>query len=102
MAQNGSSHMGGYVDPNFPNPKGIHDAPIVIYGYTPSFVLAVLAIITFLVSFIAHTYQVRRYRTWYFVPFAVGTGLEVVGYAFRALSASKYLSLPLNAFIASS
>jgi hypothetical protein len=93
MAQNSSSHIGGYVDPNFPNPHGVHDAPIVIYGYTPSFALALLAIIIFLASFIAHTHQVRRYRSWYFVPFAVGTALEVVGYAFRALSASKRLHL---------
>lgn len=27
------SYMGGYVDPNFPNPMGPDDATIIIYGY---------------------------------------------------------------------
>jgi hypothetical protein len=26
------SHHGGYVDPNFPDPNGPDDIPIIIYG----------------------------------------------------------------------
>jgi hypothetical protein len=91
MSQNGSAHVGGYVDPNWANPLGPHDAPIIIYGYTPSLVLAVLAIATFLISCVDHIYQTSSYRTWYFLPFAIGAALEVIGYGFRAMSAGKYL-----------
>jgi len=79
---------GGYIDPNWPSPNGPDDAPIIIYGYKPSFVLALLGIVLFSFSFVAHTYQVVRYRTWYFIPFAVGTLLEIPGYIARTLSAS--------------
>jgi hypothetical protein len=88
MPQNSSLHIGGFVDPSFPNPHGAHDAPIIIYGYRPSFVLALLGIIIFAGSCVVHSYQVKKYRTWYFIPFAIGTALEVVGYGCRALSSS--------------
>lgn len=34
----------GFIDPNFPNPNGPHDAMIVIYGYVPQFVVMGTAI----------------------------------------------------------
>jgi hypothetical protein len=70
---------------------GPHDAPIIIYGYTPSLVLAGLALVTFLISFVDHIYQTCNYKTWYFLPFAIGAALEAVGYGFRAMSAGTYL-----------
>ncbi|KAM5342155.1 hypothetical protein ACJ41O_015186 [Fusarium nematophilum] len=79
----------GYVDPDFPNPDGPMDTPIIIYGYTPSFALAVFAAVWFSIFFIVHSAQTIRYRTWWFIPFAVGLGLEVVGYIGRCLSAKK-------------
>ena len=88
--------VGGYRDPNWPSPLGPHDADIIIYGYLPSFALALLGIILFSLSFVVHTFQLRRYRTWYFTPVAVGTVLEVVGYIFRALSASMPSRLTLS------
>ncbi|KAK3335213.1 RTA1 like protein-domain-containing protein [Cercophora scortea] len=82
---------GGYVDPNWPPPfpLGKNEAPVIIYGYTPSFALALLGAILFLFFTIAHSYQVTRYRTWYFASFPVGLAFEVVGYIARILSAKK-------------
>lgn len=77
----------GYVDPNWPNPGGPNDVPVIIYGYTPSFALAVLADVIFFIFFIIHLWQVARYRSWYFVTFPIGLVLEVVGYVARTLSA---------------
>lgn len=79
----------GYRDPNFPNPDGDMDTPIIIYGYTPSFALAMVAVVWFFLSFIFHLGQTIRYRSWWFIPFSVGLGFEVVGYIARSLSAKK-------------
>ncbi|KAJ3006682.1 hypothetical protein HKX48_009533 [Thoreauomyces humboldtii] len=76
----------GYIDPNFPNPLGPGDASIIIYGYTPSFALAVIASALFFLSLVVHLIQVVRYRTPYFSVLSIGLGLEVLGYVFRALS----------------
>ncbi|OHF01791.1 RTA1 like protein [Colletotrichum orchidophilum] len=77
----------GYVDPNFVNPGGRWDTPVIIYGYTPSFVLTVLADALFLLLLLVHTWQVIRYRSWYFVTFPIGLLFEIVGYVARSLSA---------------
>ena len=76
----------GYVDPAVPNPNGPNDAPIIIYGYTPALAVGLLGVILFSIATLCHTYQLFRYRTWYFIPVVVGTILEVVGYTFRILS----------------
>jgi hypothetical protein len=76
----------GYVDPAFPSPNRPNDAPIIIYGYTPALVVGLLGVILFSIATVWHTYQLFRYRTWYFIPVVVGTVLEVIGYTFRILS----------------
>lgn len=78
--------MGGYVDPDFPNPKGPNDAPIIIYGYTPSLVLAILAVLLFAISAGLHAYQIFRYRTKYMIPIVIGCVMEAIGYTFRIIS----------------
>ncbi|KAK1756665.1 RTA1 like protein-domain-containing protein [Echria macrotheca] len=83
----GSPRSGGYVDPNWPFPGGPNDAPVIIYGYTPSFALALLADIIFLLFFVVHSWQVVRHRSWYFVTFSVGLLFEIVGYIARTMSA---------------
>ncbi|KAK5651677.1 hypothetical protein OQA88_11743 [Cercophora sp. LCS_1] len=83
------SRRGGYVDPNWPFPGGPNDAPVIIYGYTPSFALALLADIIFLVFLIAHIWQVLRHRSWYFVTFPIGLLFEIIGYIARSLSAKQ-------------
>src|ERR1700755_2744117 len=88
------AHIGGYVDPNWPSPNGPGDAPIIIYGYRPSFALALVGIVLFTAAFIVHSLQVAKYRCYYFIPVAVGCLFEIVGYVFRSLSSSKAFQSP--------
>ena len=85
----GGSGGCGFVDPNFPFPGGENDAPVIIYGYTPNFALALLAVILFFIFFLVHTAQVYMHRSWYFVTFAIGLLFEIIGYIARLLSAKK-------------
>ncbi|KAK7186207.1 hypothetical protein DPSP01_005037 [Paraphaeosphaeria sporulosa] len=77
----------GWIDPNFPNPMGPGDATIIIYGYTPSIVVAILGIVLFALAGVLHIWQLFKYRSWYFSTMIVGIAFEIVGYVFRALSA---------------
>lgn len=88
MSGNGDSkyNTGGYVDPNIPNPHGPNDRGIIIYGYLPNEGLALLATIMFFLLLLAHTFQLIKYRTWYFVTVPIGCLFEVVGYTFRTVS----------------
>ncbi|KAF4470517.1 chitinase [Fusarium albosuccineum] len=79
----------GYVDPNFPNPNGDWDTPVIIYGYTPAFSLAVFAVVWFALFFVVHLVQTIRFRSWYFITFPIGLLFEIVGYIARSLSAKK-------------
>ncbi|KAH6966217.1 glycoside hydrolase superfamily [Fusarium venenatum] len=81
--------INGYIDPNFPNPNGEWDTPIIIYGYTPAFSLAVFAAAWFALFMIIHLFQTIRFRSWYFITFPVGLLFEIVGYIARSLSAKK-------------
>lgn len=65
------------------------DTPIIIYGYTPSFALTVFAAVWFAAAFVVHCTATIRYRSWWFIPFTVGLGLEVVGYIGRCLSSKS-------------
>ncbi|KAL7945470.1 RTA1 domain-containing protein [Trichoderma barbatum] len=79
----------GYVDPNWPNPNGKGDVPIIIYGYTPSFSFAVFAAIWFTLMLLLHLPQTIRYKSWWFIPFSIGLLFEIIGYIARCLSAKK-------------
>lgn len=80
----------GYIDPNWPPTGAEGDSRFIIYGYTPSAVLAILAIVLFALSSAAHTYQLFRYRAFYFsVPMVLGCVFEIIGYIARTLSAKK-------------
>lgn len=68
----GQPPVRGYVDPNFPNSGHPGNAPVIIYGYTPSFVLGIIAIVVFLITGIGHTFQTFKYRTWYFSTMIIG------------------------------
>ncbi|KAH7192007.1 glycoside hydrolase superfamily [Fusarium flagelliforme] len=85
----GRPPINGYVDPNFPNPNGEWDTPIIIYGYTPAFSLAVFAAAWFALFMIIHLFQNIKYRSWYFITFPIGLLFEIVGYIARSLSAKK-------------
>ena len=77
----------GFRDPDFPNPDGDMDTPLIIYGYTPNLGLAVFAVIWFLAFLVIHSIRTVRYRSWWFIPFIIGIGFEIVGYIARCLSA---------------
>ncbi|KAE9364838.1 hypothetical protein N431DRAFT_111625 [Stipitochalara longipes BDJ] len=82
-------HPNGYIDPNWPDPNGPQDAPIIIYGYVPSIALALFAVFLFTISLALHTYQIFRYRTFYLCTLPIALLLEVLGYIFRSLSARQ-------------
>ncbi|KAJ5682403.1 hypothetical protein N7462_005568 [Penicillium macrosclerotiorum] len=79
----------GYVDPNFVNPGGKNDTSVIIYGYTPSIVLAGIAAAWFFLHLILHTTQIWRYRSWWWMTFSTGLVFEIIGYIARSLSAKK-------------
>ncbi|KAI5265633.1 RTA1 like protein [Aureobasidium subglaciale] len=64
----------------------MRDSSIIIYGYIPSLVLSIIAIVLFAIGLAGHVFFLSKYRTWYFVPVAVGTAMEIIGYIFRILS----------------
>ncbi|CEQ42475.1 SPOSA6832_04303 [Sporobolomyces salmonicolor] len=57
------------------------------YAYSPSKVLAGVAIGLFGVAFIAHMFLLMRKRCWYMIPFTIAMIGECVGYGIRILSA---------------
>lgn len=73
----------GYVDPNFPSPGGPNDSDIIIFGYRPSLVFPIIAIVTFAILALVHTYQAARYRTKFFSMVILASIFEIVGYIFR-------------------
>lgn len=56
------------------------------YRYVPSLVLSIIAIALFAIAFVGHVFLLSKYRTWYFIPIAIGTAMEIIGYIFRILS----------------
>ncbi|TLD38809.1 hypothetical protein E2P81_ATG01352 [Venturia nashicola] len=79
----------GYIDPNFENPGGPNDAGIIIYGYTPNFLLCVLALTLFTLALLVHTYQTLKQKTYFLLSLLFSILLEIFGYASRSLSAKK-------------
>ncbi|KAL8868166.1 MAG: hypothetical protein Q9174_005167 [Haloplaca sp. 1 TL-2023] len=79
----------GFQNPDFPNHFGPNDARVIIYGYTPSFALCIVAIVLFAISFGLHLFQLIRYRVCFFTPLALACFLETIGYTFRSLSSKQ-------------
>lgn len=73
----------------FPDKLTTSSAPVIIYGYTPSFALALFAVLLFTLSLTLHSYQILCYRTFYLCTLPVALLLEVLGYIFRSLSARQ-------------
>lgn len=61
----------------------------LVCSYTPSFVLCILAIVFFAISFAVHLLQLGLYKVWFFVPLTLACFLETVGYIFRSLSSKN-------------
>ncbi|KAJ6111747.1 hypothetical protein N7523_007808 [Penicillium sp. IBT 18751x] len=60
------------------------------YNYIPSIPAAVIFAVIFGIACIAHSWQMYRNRTWFFIPFICGGIFEIAGYAARAVSSNQY------------
>ncbi|MCJ1462418.1 hypothetical protein MMC07_001019 [Pseudocyphellaria aurata] len=95
MAKEGT--IDGYVDPSIPNPNGPDDAPIIIYGYTPTLALAVLALVLYALALALHSIRLYRHRLWAFSVLCILTTVcEIVGYAFRLRSSPPPVGNPYD------
>ncbi|MCJ1271951.1 hypothetical protein MMC22_011856 [Lobaria immixta] len=87
----------GYVDPAIPNPNGPDDAPIIIYGYTPTLALSILAIVLYALALALHSARLYRHRRWAFsILCLLTTVCEIVGYVFRLRSSPPPVGDPYN------
>ncbi|KAL8846765.1 MAG: hypothetical protein Q9221_008171 [Calogaya cf. arnoldii] len=87
--------IAGYVDPDIPNPNGEGDAPIIIYGYTPTLALNILALILFALLLLFHTFRLYTTRLYAFSILLVFTTLcEIIGYIFRLRSSPPPVGNP--------
>ncbi|KAJ3549180.1 hypothetical protein NM208_g79 [Fusarium decemcellulare] len=59
------------------------------YNYDPSLAAAIIFIIIFAISSILHLYQIIKTRTWFFIPFLLGSLFETVGFIGRAIGAEE-------------
>ncbi|KAJ5153740.1 uncharacterized protein N7500_009179 [Penicillium coprophilum] len=69
------------------------------YRYDPSMGGAVLFIILFMGTTFYHIFQLFKTRTWFFIPFAIGGLLEIVGYIGRAASSKQSPDWTLGPYI---
>jgi hypothetical protein len=73
-----------------------------IWLYNPSFALAIVVAIIYLVPTSVLTWQTFiKYRSWFFLCVLIGSALEVGGYIIRAVSARDQSSIVCNPFIPS-
>ncbi|KAL3482889.1 RTA1 like protein-domain-containing protein [Aspergillus germanicus] len=63
------------------------------YPYEPNSAGAIIAMLCFGGSAIAHLWQMVRTRTWFFTAFLIGAFMMTLGYIFRLISARKPDSL---------
>ncbi|KAH6989376.1 RTA1 like protein-domain-containing protein [Ilyonectria sp. MPI-CAGE-AT-0026] len=59
------------------------------YKYDPSLAAAVIFILGFSVSSLMHVYQIWKTKTWFFIPFLIGSLFETVGFIGRAIGAKQ-------------
>ncbi|KAL9096808.1 MAG: hypothetical protein Q9163_006402 [Psora crenata] len=91
----------GYVDPSIPPPNGENDAPIIIYGYTPTLALNILALVIYALLLLLNAYrigQTRRNNTTraFSILVFITAVLEIVGYAFRLQSSPPPVGNPYS------
>ncbi|CAN9350821.1 unnamed protein product [Alternaria alternata] len=58
----------------------------VLYRYIPSTVAAIVFVVVFGLTTLAHVFQLIKKKTWYFTPLVVGGLFEVIGFIGRYLS----------------
>ncbi|RMJ05298.1 hypothetical protein CDV36_014035 [Fusarium kuroshium] len=59
------------------------------YKYEPSMAAAVIFIITFSASSLLHAFQLIKTKTWFFIPFLIGSLFETIGFIGRAIGAEQ-------------
>lgn len=79
-----------------PNPSSSSRAPTImaldqsIWSYSPSFALAIVVAILYLIPTLVLAWQTLfKYRSWFFLCVLIGSAIEVGGYACRAVSAKQ-------------
>ncbi|KAL4893329.1 RTA1 like protein-domain-containing protein [Aspergillus ambiguus] len=76
-----------------------NEAVFAFYRYDPSMAGAVLFTLLFIGTTGYHTFQMLKFRTWFFVPFLVGGIFEVIGYIGRAISSKQSPNWTLGPYI---
>ncbi|KAJ5381529.1 uncharacterized protein N7496_003957 [Penicillium cataractarum] len=64
-------------------------AEYVLYNYTPSLAVAVIALLLFLAATIAHIFLAIKHRLKFLIAFIIGGFFETIGYAARAVNAHQ-------------
>ncbi|MCJ1247301.1 hypothetical protein MMC30_004515 [Trapelia coarctata] len=64
-------------------------AKYIFYHYDPSLAAAVIFVILFFVTTLAHVHKLVMRRTWFFIPFVIGGFFEAIGYVGRAISSTQ-------------
>ncbi|KAH7112589.1 RTA1 like protein-domain-containing protein [Dactylonectria estremocensis] len=59
------------------------------YKYDPSLAAAITFIIGFTISSLMHIYQIVKTKTWFFIPFLIGSLFEIIGFVGRAIGAKQ-------------
>ncbi|PHH55122.1 Protein RTA1 [Ceratocystis fimbriata CBS 114723] len=70
-----------------------------LYKYDPSFAAAVVFTIGFLLSSLVHAFQIVKTKSWFFIPFLMGSIFEVIGYACRGIGAKETPDWSMGPFI---
>lgn len=65
----------------------VADEPFIFYHYEVSKEAAIAFVILFGLATLLHGFQMLKSRTWFMIPFTIGTGFEVAGYVGRILNA---------------
>ncbi|KAJ4027495.1 hypothetical protein NW761_012577 [Fusarium oxysporum] len=59
------------------------------YRYEPSLPASIIFIIIFAISSATHLFQIFKTRTWFFIPFLIGSLFETTGFIGRAIGADQ-------------
>ncbi|KAF5589038.1 rta1 domain protein [Fusarium subglutinans] len=59
------------------------------YRYEPSLAANILFVVIFALSSGVHLFQIFKTRTWFFIPFLVGSLFETIGFIGRAIGAEQ-------------
>ncbi|KAL5598724.1 uncharacterized protein BROUX77_006558 [Berkeleyomyces rouxiae] len=70
-----------------------------LYKYEPSLAVGAIFTFGFLVSCLLHIYQILKHRTWFFLPFLLGSIFECIGCLCRCIGAKETPDWSLGPYI---